>query len=68
MDSASAGHHTLVAIAGLHKLVAAAEFHMLVAIVEFHMLVATALAAVDRVRVAANNLAVVAHTLLEVVP
>jgi len=33
-----------------------------------HILVATALAAVDRVSVAANNLAVAVHSLLEVVP
>ena len=47
---------------------AAAGLHMLDAAPVFHILFAIALAAVDRVGVAANNLAVAVHSLLEVVP
>ena len=47
---------------------ATAGLHMLDAAPVIHILVATALAAVDRVSLAANNLAVAVHSLLEVVP
>jgi hypothetical protein len=68
MVALAAAYRLLVAIAGMHVRVSADCLQMLFSAAGFRMLAAIALAAVDRVRVAANNLAVAVHCLLEVVP
>ena len=68
MDSAAAAYCLLAAIAGRHVRVAAVCLQMLFSAAGIRMCAAIALAVVDRVRVAANCLAVVVRRLLEVVP